>query len=423
MANFIAGFVKRGGLAVLFSTASVKLSSAILSIIVVRLLSKEEYGTLSYVLSIFSIATVIAGFGGNFSLLRFGSIANSASEKLVYYNYTIKAGTKYVALVAVAVCIFACLNLTMEGALFFLVMASIALFPSYLLESLRSYFRILNLNKLYSLLNVQNSILFVIFTIVFTFFWGLYGYMVTLILVPTLLFYYYQRRINKIKIWRFIEYSFPRKEYWRYGIHTSVSAIANQVIFSIAPFFLGVLGETEANIATFKVATVIPFALLFLPSILMITDFNFIAKNYRKKSELIAYYKGYLKLVIPISLVVFSLLIVFADEVVKFIFGAQYESSIKMYQLFMVATFFTFLFRNPLGNILLAVGKANWNGLNAYLSCALYILFSFALYSYWGVWSFVYCLCGIFILSGFLSLYYFRHYLHLLDIANESCTL
>lgn len=422
MANFITGFIKRGGLAVLFSTALVKLSGAVLSIIVVRLLSKEEYGTLSYVLSILSIATVIAGFGGNFSLLRYGSIASSVSEKLAYYNYTIKSGIKYVVLVGIAVCLFACLNLAMEGSQCFLVMASITLFPSYLLESLRSYFRILNLNKLYSLLNVQNAVLLLIFIIAFTSLWGLYGYMTSLILVPSMLFYYYQRRIRRFKIRTTIGNGFSKK-YWNYGIHTSVSAIANQMIFSIAPFLLGVLGETESDIATFKVATVIPFALLFVPSILMITDFNFIAKNYKNKKGLIAYYKGYLKLVIPVSFVVFSVLIVFADSLVKFIFGEQYESSIEMYRLFMIATFFTFIFRNPLGNILLAVGKANWNGFNAYLSCVLYVLLSFTFYSNLGVWSFAYCLCGVFIFSGFLSLYHFLHYLRLLDISSESHSL
>ena len=79
--DFISGFIKRGGFSVFFSTALVKISAALLSIIVVQLLTKEDYGILSYVLSIYAIAIVIAGFGGNYSLLRFGSIVNSFLKK------------------------------------------------------------------------------------------------------------------------------------------------------------------------------------------------------------------------------------------------------------------------------------------------------------------------------------------------------
>ena len=100
ISNFIWGFIKRGGFAVLFSTALVKFSSVILSIVIVRLLSKDDFGTLSFILSIYSIAIVIAGFGGNYSLLRYGSITSSLHERKYYYTYTLKSGLKYVGFVS-----------------------------------------------------------------------------------------------------------------------------------------------------------------------------------------------------------------------------------------------------------------------------------------------------------------------------------
>ncbi|MFK2371036.1 hypothetical protein ACIXNP_03750 [Bacteroides fragilis] len=86
--DFISGFIKRGGFSVFLSTALVKICAALLSIIVVQLLSKDDYGVLSYVLSIYAIAIVVAGFGGNYSLLRFGSIVNSFIKRKQYYYYT-----------------------------------------------------------------------------------------------------------------------------------------------------------------------------------------------------------------------------------------------------------------------------------------------------------------------------------------------
>ena len=110
------------------------------------------------------------------------------------------------------------------------------------------------------------------------------------------------------------------------------------------------------------------------------------------------YYYNYLKVVIPISFIVFLLLIIYGDFVVENLFGAQYNDCVYMYKMFMVATFVTYIFRNPLGNILLAVGKAKWNGYNTYAFCFLYIIFSLIFYQYWGVIAIVYGLCATFIL-------------------------
>ncbi len=58
-----------------------------------------------------------------------------------------------------------------------------------------------------------------------------------------------------------------------------------------------------------------------------------------------------------------------------------------MYKMFMVATFVTYIFRNPLGNILLAVGKASGMDIILMPFAFLYIIFSLIFYQYWGCYS------------------------------------
>lgn len=407
--SFISSFVKRGGFAVLFSTALVKFSSAILSIVIVRLLSKEDFGVLSFVLSIYSIAIVLAGFGGNYSLLRYGSITSSLLERKSYYIYTLFCGFKYVAIVSLLLCLLPMLGVG-NGHPWLIVLIALSLFPFYALEILRSYFRIVNLNRLYSKMNIWNSLLLFFFAICLTYIWGVYGYIVSLIISPLIVFLLYDGRL-KISHIRITNINVDKKEYWAYGLHTSISGIANQIIFSIAPFLLGVLGASEHDIAGFKVATIIPFTLLTLPGILMITDFNFISRNYKNAGLLKEYYKNYIKTIIPISFFVFFFLTIYAEWVIKTVFGEQYLDSIKMYRLFMVSTFITYIFRNPLGNILLAVGKAQWNGYSTYCFCALYVLSSFISYKFVGSWGLAYSLSATFILSGFVSLFLYKIYL------------
>jgi O-antigen/teichoic acid export membrane protein len=408
--DFISGFIKRGGFSVFFSTAFVKISTALLSIIVVQLLSKEDYGILSYVLSIYAIAIVIAGLGGNYSLLRFGSIANSFLKKKQYYYYTKKTGIRYTFVVAAIIIIYSFfLPQGMRNARPLTIYMCLGLYSFYILETMRSYFRIVNLNRIYSKINVYNSVILLLLTVCLTLLLKSYGYITALIFAPLFTFFLFRRKIPKIQFNTQIE--IHKKEYWGYGIHTSISAIANQIIFSIAPLLLGILNEPEHSIANFRVATIIPFSLLTLPGILMISDFSYLSRNYMDSHCLKKYYYSYLKTVIPISFIVFFLLIIYGDIIVEKLFGMQYRDCVYMYKMFMVATFITFIFRNPLGNILLAVGKAKWNGYNTYVFCFLYIIFSLVFYQSWGAIAVAYGLCATFILSGIVSLILFYYYI------------
>ena len=310
--DFISGFIKRGGFSVFLSTALVKICAALLSIIVVQLLSKDDYGVLSYVLSIYAIAIVVAGFGGNYSLLRFGSIVNSFIKRKQYYYYTQKVGGKYIIIVVIIIVVYSCfLPEGMKNAQSLVIYMCLGLYSFYMLETMRSYFRIVNLNRTYSKLNVYNSVILLLLTVCLTLFFKNYGYITALILAPLLTFFLFRKKISYIQFSNQIEIS--KKEYWGYGIHTSVSAIANQIIFSIAPLLLGILNEPEHSIASFRVATIIPFNLLTLPGILMISDFSYLSRNYMDSNCLKRYYYNYLRVVIPISFVVFLLLIIYGD--------------------------------------------------------------------------------------------------------------
>lgn len=411
--DFIIGFRKRSGLAILLSTALEKVNAAVLSIVVVRLLSKEDYGYLTYILSIYSIAIVIAGFGGHYSLLRFGSITSSFLIRQEYFLYTLKKGLLYTLVVVFIIAVYSFFipnNMKAVQPAVFLM--SIGVFTFYIKETMGSYFRIINLNRLYSKLHIYNSLILLICVIALTGIMNVYGYVLALGIAPLITFLLFLLKIPRIRYSG--NFTVNGYEYWSYGLHTSIGIIATQIIFSIAPLLLGLLNELEIEIANFRVATIIPFNLLTLPGILMIADFNYLSRNYTNSAILKKYYWDYLKVILPIAAVIFILMTIFARPIVVFLFGDRYESCVPMYQILMGATFITYIFRNPLGNILLAVGKAKWNGYNAYAFCILYILFTIAAYPFFGIWTVVYGLCGTFILSGIVSLVYFIHYLRLI---------
>lgn len=405
--KFIGDFVKRGGILVFLSTFLGKFMTAFLSIAVVRIVSKEEYSNIAYVLSFYAILIVFSGLGGNYSLLRFGAITKSINERKKYYKYTLKKGTKYAIYLAILTIFLASILPFFENKIkILLIIMAFALITFYVLDVLKSYFRIINVNKMFAKLNVYFSMLSFVFTVILTYFFKSYGYIIALAITPLIVFLLFK---NKAATNEDISTIKP-KGFWSYGIHTSISAFANQIIFSIAPILIAFLSDDSTQIATFKVATIIPFNALTLPGILMQSDFTILARNYNSKKFLIDYYKNYIKIILPLAVLAFSISIYFGEEIVVLLFGEDYRDAVFMYKVFMGATFFTYLFRNPTGNILLAVGKAKWNGYNTYVFCVLYIVLSLVLYPVYNIYSLVYALGFVFIASGFVSLGMFLYY-------------
>jgi O-antigen/teichoic acid export membrane protein len=405
---FVSGFVKRGGVLVFLSTFLGKFIAAFLSIAVVRIVSKTEYADITFVLSFFAIIVIFSGLGGSYSLLRYGAITKSISERKDYYRYTLNTGVKYAIYLALLSVTLALILPFFENKIkILLVLMSFALVTFYLFDVLKNYFRIINVNKMFAKLNVYFSIISFVLTVGLTYLFKTYGYIIALSLSPLFVFLLFRKSVNlKEK-----NHEIEKKNFWSYGLHTSVSAFANQIIFSIAPILIAFLSEDKDQIAIFKVATIIPFSVLMLPGLLMQSDFTVLARNFQSKNFLLDYYLNYLKIIFPLSIVGFFFSIYFGEEIIGFIFGAEYLKSVMMYKIFMGATFFTYLLRNPTGNILLAIGKAKWNGYNTYVFCVLYIVLSVVLFPIYDVYSLVYSLAFVFVFSGIISLSMFLYYL------------
>lgn len=406
---FVRSFVKRGGILIGLSTFFGKFSSALLAIIVVRILTPTEYSDLAYLLSFYAILVVFAGIGGNYSLMRFGSISDSYLHKNILYHFALRKGGIY-TIVFLIISIIGFYFFSGVSLLFPFIILSVSILSYYVLEVLKSYYRILELNHVYAKITTYSSIAILFLALSFTYFFNVSGYFIGMSLAPVVIFIVFSRRIsNNLNSKNVL--SINKKSFWNYGVHTSISAISNQIIFSIAPILIEALSTNKLEIGLFKVATIIPFNVLTLPGILMQTDFTALAKNSKSKKYLLDYYLNYLKIFGLITIPFFIVAIYFGDNIIVWIFGAEYKNAVLMYQIFMFATYFSYILRNPLGNILLAIGKAKWNGYNTYFFCAFYVVTSYIYFDAYGVYSFVYSLAFVFVGSGLVSLYMFYVYL------------
>ena len=88
--NKIKKLYNKGALHITIGTFVTKFVAFFGSIVVVRLLSKSDYGMMSYVENIYSYALIFAGFGLSNGILRYLVISEEKEKKKSIFNYIIK---------------------------------------------------------------------------------------------------------------------------------------------------------------------------------------------------------------------------------------------------------------------------------------------------------------------------------------------
>ena len=82
----------------------------------------------------------------------------------------------------------------------------------------------------------------------------------------------------------------------------------------------------------------------------------------------------------------------------------------------MIAVFFSSLFRTPLGNMLSAVGKSDWNVIHSIVWFILFIPLTIILFHLFGIDGIAISIAIVLIFSGFISLMMFNKYLNRLVV-------
>lgn len=418
--KFINDFRKRDGISVFISTFLVKAINAFLSILIVRVLSQDEFGDISFAIAVTSVLSVFGGLGANWSLLRFGSSLNSQIKKLSLFKYSLKNGTLFTFfLISLTICFSFFLPENLQNARIYLIILSFTLLTNFYYELIKSFFRIINKNRIYSNSNIFGSLIYFCLSIILALLFDGLGYSLALVLSPVIAFVIFYKKIYKIQPLIENGTGIEKKKFWSYGIYVGLGTIANQLLLSLGTILPGFLNASSEDLAIIRAATIIPLNLLIIPTIFLTTDFVHISKNHQDYNALKGYYLGYLKNLFLFSIIPFAILFLLNKKIVLLFFGAQYLESVEFMLILNVSIFFSFFFRVPLGNILAAIGKANWNVLNSVFGLVLFIILVFLFFPSYGILSVAYIMSFIFILTGFISLIMFIYYLKRVQISNN----
>lgn len=172
---------------------------------------------------------------------------------------------------------------------------------------------------------------------------------------------------------------FDKKEYWYIALISSFNNGLSQALSILGTFFIGLFLASDLAVASYKVATTIPFALLFIPSTMMTYVYPYFALHC---NDGVWTRRQYLRLslacigVMGVATLVAAL---FGRPIIGLVFGEQYLDAVPAFQVLMFGFFLTAALRQPAGNFLVTQKKLLANTVIAIISIILNIVLSYVL--------------------------------------------
>lgn len=362
LASTIGKTLKRlynsGFFTVIASQVIVKIVGFCNSIFLARLLSKGDYGVYSYAQNYLSVLLLLDGFGTISAIVQFGSENfDSSDRQLAFTKYGFSIGCAFNSVLSIAIFVYAIAgSFSIAGSGSVLAVMAFQPIMSYIVSFFSINLRYRLENKLFSVCNIANSVLNISAVVVGAIVGGVYGVAASLYFSYLISILIYIGVFIKLKVNPFGKSSNLSRDDKKGFVKLSVSAAVNDSILHLIMvadlFIIGVMIADELVVASYKVATTIPSALVFIPSSLMLFAYPYMARNksdYRWNRKILISIVSVLGVVNTIIVVILA---VWAPFFITFIYGDVYLDAVPTFRILLIGYLFTGTFRTPIVNFL-----------------------------------------------------------------------
>jgi len=409
-------FLVRNGFFHIFSANVInKIIQFGISVIIVRVITKEAFGMWSYANNILSFFLLVEGLGVVPGLLQFASSSKTREEKLSYLKYALLVGILFNVGLAIAILLFTTFfQLPVRGSTEILKYLSLIPLVHVFFNILQIFLRSDLRNKQFSLVTIINTL---------TFFFGVLigGYLFDILgivwgrylsyIISSFIALWFVKDYYKI----FVNVKIPNKEqrqdFLKFSIVSMLTNTISQMLYLLDTFLIGIIIQSGTVVASYKTATLIPFALNFIPSSVMTFAYPYFAKHKDDKNLVKNYFLKLQKYLLLFNLVISILLIVFAPFVIRLIFGAEYLDSVLPFRILSFGYLIAGTFRIPAGNIIASLKKVKVNFYNSIISGGANIVLDIILIKNYGSVGAAVATVAVFVISSFVSNIYLRKYL------------
>ena len=387
------------------SSLFTKICSFLTSLILIRILSQDEFGVLSYVLSALAFFIPFSGAGIQYSYLRYAPMLDDKKNRIALFQHSLFRGLLFSFFLALVLfLLIPWLNSGVGNTTIYSSWLIFYLFSFFLIELVKMRYRVADQNKKYAGIDVYLSFLILFFGTGLSYFYGPLAYVIVFVTVPLVIGLFHLKVPVKMAV------KIPEK-YYSYGIWFGIGGIASQLMYSLDVFLIGKLIQDPQQVAFYRSASIIPIALFFIPNSYITTHYTDLAKNSMDKEYLIRFAKDYIKLFSVLAFFLGAILYFMSDSIISILFGEEYTEAAYLFEILILGMVGAFILRIPFGNILASVGKSNWNAILAFIILVLNgILNYYAIYA-WGIVGAAIVTSSLLWISGILSLALFFVYL------------
>lgn len=338
-----------------------KAIATIMSIVLVRVLSKYDYGVYSYAFNIASFFIIFNGMGATTAALQLCCEAFNDKDRecrLYAYAYRVSlaVGVLYLVLV-LAIALLIPLSIPSSGPI-------LALYCAYpLLQQLFDIktilLRVRLQNRDYAIAMNLQTVLTCIFSIVGALTFAAPGLAVgqSLALLVAYAWLCHLFPFERRYLWSSSLKHDDMTQFWKIALISAFNSGVSQAFTLLGTMFIGMFIADELVVSSYRVATTIPFALLFFPSAIVTYIYPHFVRHKDNRTWTLRNYalmtlgSGILMAVIT------AFFIVLSDPIVSLIFGEQYLDAVPVMQIVMIGFFITATFRTPAGNLLVTQRK------------------------------------------------------------------
>lgn len=382
--QYIKNFLNRSGSYVFLATILGRVLSFIASWIALKFIENDALGVVLFAYNIILFVIPISGFGLHQSLIRYGALAKSSEDKDSILAYVFKKGiVACLVLITIVISISLFINFKFENTLFYVVLLSFTIIPSYLLEIIRAQFRLQHNNKSFAFTEGVQSIILLLSVLVLSYLYKELGYAIALLLTPLLtsIIFFKSLNINNLiyKKTKVINFQF-----WKYGFFASLSNVVTQLLFVIDILLIGFILSNTEMVTNYRYVSIIPFSLLFLPRVFIATDFVAFTEKIYDAQYIFKYIKSYVLFFTVVSILVLLFSWLFSVEILGLL-DKEFTQFSDTFIILMIGICGIFILRGLFGNLLSSIGKAHLNYYIATLALVINICANFYLIPKYGI--------------------------------------
>ncbi len=379
------------------------------SVIYIRILGKEEFGLYTFAFNIVSLFLLVNGFGAASGILQYVSKTEKLAEQEEYLRFAFQRGMLFNLIIGVVI-IFYALYFPLPIPLAKPVLLAMAFFPvgRLYIDIFQAYLRARRQNILQAKFAIINNVVLLIANVVGILYFHLYGLIYATYIGYVGMFIYSNWKFNLPSVLNLKSFVYVKqRDFISFSFFSTLANVFSGLLFVLDIIIIGYLIKDPNLVATYRVATVIPFAINIIP--MMIINFYYpeFAKNSHDPVKIRVLAKWIRRRMLVFSSIVSLILIILAKPLIYIIFGKSYQDSIIPFQIISFGYWIIASFRTINGNILAALGKAR---LSFYLTffilivnvCITYIMVKF--YSINGAASAIVIVYGFSSFIGYVAL-------------------